>query len=83
MWNFVGNTHFKAGNISLAEPYHRKALEVEPQFAPAHVSLVRILKREGRFEEAIVVRNRFFIALLFSIVCVEDSTDTLKCNNIA
>ncbi|CAI8016956.1 Protein O-mannosyl-transferase TMTC3, partial [Geodia barretti] len=53
MWNFVGNTHFKAGNNTLPEPYFRKSLEVEPLFPPAHINLVRILKRQKRFEEAI------------------------------
>ena len=55
MWNFVGNSYFKAGNNTLAEPYFRKSLEVESLFSPAHINLVRILKREKRFEEAIEV----------------------------
>ena len=55
MWNFVGNTHFKGGNNTFAEPFFRMSVEVEPEFPPAHINLVRILKRQKRFDEAIVV----------------------------
>ena len=58
MWNFVGNTYLKAGNTSLAEPFFVKSIEVEPLFTPAHVNMVRVLKRKKKFEEAIEVRQR-------------------------
>ena len=56
MWNSLGNTYFKAGNTSLAEPFLRKSIEVEPLFTLAHVSMVRVLNKQERFEEAIEVR---------------------------
>ena len=55
MWNFVANTHFKTGNYSMAEPLFKKAIEVEPLYVPAHINLVRIMKKMEGFNEAIEV----------------------------
>ena len=64
MWNFVGNTHHKAGNDSQAEKFLRKAVEIEPLFTRAHVNLVRVLKSRdgnGNKSEAIEVKESLFV----------------------
>ena len=55
MWNFVGNTHYKAGNNTLAKPFFFKSIEINPLYASPHINLVRILKREENYTAAIKV----------------------------
>ena len=57
MWHFLGNTYYKNGNRTLAGPFFRKAIEVEPLFTSGYVGMVRVLKREEKYMEAIEVRQ--------------------------
>ena len=57
MWDFIGTTNYKGGDLPLAEAAFRKAIEVEPQYTPAYGGIVRLLKKVERFEEAIEVRK--------------------------
>ena len=57
MWDFVGTNYHKRGNITLAEAAFRRSMEVEPLYTPAYVNLIRLLKREQRYEEAIEVNK--------------------------
>ena len=57
MWDFVAIDNYKSGDLPLAEAAFRKAIELEPLYTPAYGSIVRLLKKEQRFEEAIEVRN--------------------------
>ena len=57
MWSCLANIYLNTGNNSMAELLVKKALEVEPQFVPAHINLVCIMKKEKRFNEAIKVKE--------------------------
>ena len=58
MCDFFGGTNYlSGGDLLLAEAALRRAIELEPQYTPAYGNIVRLLKKERRFEEAIAVRN--------------------------
>lgn len=50
------------GHLGPAEGYFRRALELDPKFAPAHYYLARLLYTRNRFDEAIT-ESRATIAL--------------------
>jgi Flp pilus assembly protein TadD len=47
-----------AGRLDLAEPQFRAAIQLEPNYAPAHYFLGRLLYTRNRFDEAIQESNR-------------------------
>ena len=63
-WDYFGGTIFwNGGDLVLAEAALRRALKLEPQYTPAYSNLVRLLKKEGKFEDAIEVRSIKLISM--------------------
>jgi Flp pilus assembly protein TadD len=48
----LGNSRYALGQLAAAEQAYRQALQVDPQYAPAHNNLAQTLADQHRFAEA-------------------------------
>lgn len=54
-WNHfvMGNTYYYAGAFEQAEPYLRKAIQMNPKHSASHIMLSRVYAAQGNYQKAI------------------------------